>query len=62
MRCLKIAAWVLLVAWGAAKLWGWEWGSVSGAVAPATPVPGRPWAQAGPDWDSLRELYLAEEW
>ena len=31
MRPLAVLAWVLLVAWGAAKLWGWMWDSVTGS-------------------------------
>ena len=31
MKLLAVLVWLLLVAWGAAKLWGWAWASVSGA-------------------------------
>jgi hypothetical protein len=31
VKLLEALAWVLLVAWGAAKLWGWAWDSVSGS-------------------------------
>jgi len=54
-RLVLAAAWVLLVAWGAAKLWGWAWDSVSGSVFPTMPAPDR-------DWVALAELYRAEEW
>ena len=48
-RLVLAAAWVLFVAWGAAKLWGWAWASVSGTPlvephqAPGGWLDPRPW-------------------
>ena len=58
MKWIAALGWLLVVAWGAAKLLGWAWGSVSGAVAPATPAQDRDlW------WTSAEaRRYWAEEW
>jgi hypothetical protein len=56
-RLVLAAAWVLLVAWGAAKLWGWAWASVSG-----TPLVEPHHSPEGWGWGEMLDRYYSEEW